>query len=140
MVEQGSQEIDTNLSSRTPGLGAEWGLGRKGSPSRFPQTLGLPSSKGRQEGLAEASTLIGASALDPGLLCSPAVTNPSGREKGPRLQGTQSTNKRGLLVCVCLCQTDRPTPARRLASAQTNILGGRGKPPQSAKVVGPTSA
>lgn len=89
----------------------------KGSPARFPEALGLPSSKGRRAaGLAEASTLMGAPALDAGLPCSPAGTNPPGREKrGARQQDARLTNKGGLLLRVCLCQTDRPTPARRLA-------------------------
>lgn len=93
------------------------GWGGEGSPARFPEALGLPSSKGRQAaGSAEAFTLIGASALDAGLLCPPAGTNSFGREKrGARQQGAQSTNKKGALVRVCLYQTDRPTPARRLA-------------------------
>lgn len=73
--------------------------------------MGCLPGKGREAAaLAEASALMGAPALDPGLR-SPAGTNLPGREKqGARQQGAQLTKDRGPLLSVSLCQTDRHQP------------------------------
>lgn len=94
MLEQGPGEIRTSLPSRNTGVEKKG----KGEPSPAPlRPWGCLPRKGRHAaGLSEASTTIGALALDTGLLRSPAGTNLHGREKrGDWQEGAQLDNKGG---------------------------------------------
>lgn len=111
MLEPRPREIRTSLLSRNPCLERKRG---RGAPLGLPRPWSCLPRKGRQaSGLAEASTLIGAPALDAGRLTS-AGTNPPGREKrGVRHQGAQLINEGGTPECVSV--PGRPTPARHPA-------------------------
>lgn len=117
MLEQGPQEIRTGLPSCNPGLDKKKKKKKgKGSPARSPEALALPSSKrqaDRHPAWPKPPHWLERLrwTRDTGLPRSPAGTNPPGRGKpGSRRQGAQLTNKGGLLVSVCLCQTERHQP------------------------------
>lgn len=95
--------------------------------------------------------MVGAPALDAGLLRSPAGTNPPGREKrGAKQEKAQLVSKTHLPHHECVCMPDRPRATSQascpvgskdhpITCTQTNVRGGSGQPPpQSARIVGGT--
>ena len=85
--------------------------------------------------------MVGAPALDAGLLRSPAGTNPPGREKrGARQEKAQLVSKTHLPHHECVCMPDRPRATSQascpvgskdhpITCTQTNVRGGSGQPP-----------